>query len=90
LLLLIKTKLAHELSHHFFISNSIGNMKWYQPGVSGSFPPPRYNHASALLASKLFVFGGFSRGAALNDLYVLDTGIQWHGVCFWESTSLMF
>jgi len=47
-------------------------MTWSKPNVAGVAPLPRYRHATAMVGSQMFMFGGFGGGA---DLYALDTGI---------------
>lgn len=47
-------------------------MSWSKPNVSGTMPLPRYRHATALLGSQIYVFGGLGGGS---DLHALDTGM---------------
>ncbi len=49
-------------------------MVWSLAETTGEAPSPRKGHATALLFSKLFLFGGVGEDRRrLNDLYVLDT-----------------
>ena len=46
--------------------------------VSGSPPSARYRHATAVIASTVYIYGGQGpNGAALNDLYALDSNFVW-------------
>ncbi|XP_038988699.1 acyl-CoA-binding domain-containing protein 6 isoform X2 [Phoenix dactylifera] len=46
--------------------------QWVAPPLSGQRPKPRYQHGSALLQEKMYIFGGNYNGRYLNDLQVLD------------------
>eukprot|EP00698_Gefionella_okellyi_P004361 TRINITY_DN14033_c0_g1_i1.p1 TRINITY_DN14033_c0_g1~~TRINITY_DN14033_c0_g1_i1.p1 ORF type:complete len:1234 (-),score=338.16 TRINITY_DN14033_c0_g1_i1:76-3777(-) len=48
-------------------------MKWESPTVGGKPPPPRYNHTVSTVGDQVFIFGGFSKGAPLNDAAIFDT-----------------
>lgn len=47
--------------------------QWKLVISEGDCPPPRANHASAVVRNKLFIFGGWDGNKRLNDLYCFDT-----------------
>ncbi|KAL7126446.1 hypothetical protein ABFS83_14G188000 [Erythranthe nasuta] len=46
--------------------------QWIAPPVSGTRPKARYEHGSAVIDDKMYIFGGNHNGRYLNDLQVLD------------------
>jgi len=50
-------------------------MRWFGPNLLGKQPAPRYNHSATSIGNSTFVFGGFSKGAPLNDVILLDEGM---------------
>ena len=46
-------------------------MRWTNPSVTGKEPLPRANHSSAVVADRLFIFGGWDGKRRLNDIHVL-------------------
>lgn len=44
-----------------------------EPSANGISPPARVGHASALVDSKIFIFGGHDGKTCLNDVHVLVT-----------------
>lgn len=62
-----------ELIYVIFVSET---MTWSEPKVGGSGPGPRRAHTATLIGSnKLYIFGGGDGNKALNQVFVLDTGI---------------
>jgi len=53
-------------------------MRWYKPVVAGKVSPgPRYGHASTVIDTKIYIFGGKGEhGLLYNDLWCLDIE-QW-------------
>jgi N-acetylneuraminic acid mutarotase len=51
---------------------------WWRPEVAPALPPIAY-HAAALVADKIFLFGGSTRDALYNDVLALDTS-----TCAWR------
>jgi hypothetical protein len=47
---------------------------WEMTSTFGAVPSPRYAHASAVVGSNLYIFGGYDGNNLLNDLFVLDFG----------------
>ena len=45
---------------------------WETPAISGVKPSGREGHTAILYNNRMFVFGGFTNGGCLNDLYILD------------------
>lgn len=61
---------------------STGNLTWTQLKASGKSPPPRCDHACAVIGEKFYIMGG-SGGEKLwyNDLHVFDTvTLRWDAV----------
>ena len=52
---------------------------WTEPPVNGVPPNPRVGHASALVGTKMFVFGGHDGKTCLNDVHILVT-MNWRVV----------
>ena len=52
---------------------------WTEPPVNGVPPNPRVGHASALVGTKVFVFGGHDGKTCLNDVHILVT-MNWRVV----------
>jgi len=54
---------------------------WQQIPVSGDIPEGRYQHSSATVDKKIYIFGGQSYGKAFNDLFELDTAtMKWRKI----------
>ena len=51
----------------------VDTMTWSKPNVAGVTPLARHRHATCVVGSQLFMFGGVGGGA---ELYALDTGIM--------------
>jgi len=51
-------------------------MSWRRKEVQGVKPPSRFGHATVLIGSLLFLFGGQDDERQFDDLWVLDTGIH--------------
>ena len=50
---------------------------WHKMPCSGQVPPPRYGHSSALIGSRMFIFGGKGpNGDTYKDVYFLDL-VDW-------------
>ncbi|KAK9825908.1 hypothetical protein WJX81_004489 [Elliptochloris bilobata] len=49
---------------------------WRAVGARGTPPTPRSFHASAVVGSRMFVFGGCGAAGRLNDLWVFDTDAE--------------
>lgn len=47
-------------------------LRWEKVETSGPKPEARANHCSAVLGSKLYIFGGWNGTNRLNDVTVLD------------------
>eukprot|EP00976_Prorocentrum_cordatum_P099611 1191912-Prorocentrum_minimum.AAC.1 len=43
------------------------------PADMSTLPPPRAAHSAVAVGRKLFVFGGQSQSAALDDLHIFDS-----------------
>jgi hypothetical protein len=52
----------------------IAAMYWFRPHVSGLEPPKLRAHASAVYQGKMYVYGGTTKTACSNTLYILDLG----------------
>lgn len=52
-----------------------GTGVWHKMAYSGRLPP-LVNTAVALVETMIYIFGGFSRGVALNNLFVYNTSTQ--------------
>ncbi|KAG1451077.1 hypothetical protein G6F46_009830 [Rhizopus delemar] len=50
----------------------IAAMYWFRPHVSGLEPPKLRAHASAVYQGKMYVYGGTTKTACSNTLYILD------------------
>lgn len=52
-----------------------GMMRWTCVQAKGTAPVPRHCHATAVVATRLFIFGGSTDcdGTACNDLFIFDT-----------------
>ena len=48
-------------------------MFWNEPIANGVTPPARVGHASAIVGTKIVLFGGHDGKQCLNDLHVLVT-----------------
>ncbi|KAL8028892.1 hypothetical protein ABFX02_14G191900 [Erythranthe guttata] len=46
--------------------------QWIAPPISGTRPKARYEHGSAVIDDKMYIFGGNHNGRYLNDLQVLN------------------
>lgn len=60
----------------FLLKSIKGSNVWYDVETTGTAPPPRANHSSAVVKKYLYIFGGWDGSKRLNDLYKLDTGIR--------------
>ena len=61
---------THELSDMFILDCEA--WVWWRPDVSPALPPIAY-HAAALVADKIFLFGGATRETLYNDVLMVDT-----------------
>lgn len=46
--------------------------KWTRVEAKGDIPAPRSGHSAVQINGIMYIFGGFSGSACLNDLYALD------------------
>jgi hypothetical protein len=65
------TRMLNDL--HMFNPDS---MTWSRPITTGEPPGPRAGHTCVAFGTKLCVFGGGDGSRYLNDVFVLDTGID--------------
>ncbi|KAL7084001.1 hypothetical protein ACP275_14G198300 [Erythranthe tilingii] len=58
------------------VSEGLGTVsvydQWIAPPISGTRPKARYEHGSAVIDDKMYIFGGNHNGRYLNDLQVLN------------------
>lgn len=47
-------------------------LNWIKVDATGTRPPPRANHSSALIKNNLYIFGGWDGSKRLNDLFMMD------------------
>jgi N-acetylneuraminic acid mutarotase len=52
------------------------SFQWKKVATGGTPPGPRLNHAAAVIASSLYVFGGYQEGEARADLFRFDTRLS--------------
>lgn len=50
----------------------VNSFVWYKPILKGPNPAPRESATMDLVRGMLWVFGGYTSGMELNDLFVLD------------------
>merc|ERR1719159_1840769 len=48
-------------------------MTWMQPALSGQLPQALNAHTMTVIATKLYLFGGYDGKGRTNELYILDT-----------------
>jgi N-acetylneuraminic acid mutarotase len=53
-------------------SFDISSRKWTELQCTGSIPSPRAGHAAVLIDDVMYIFGGYTGGNALDDLYALQ------------------
>ncbi len=61
------------------INTTTATGSWTYPEVTGDRPPPRSNHASAVIGTRFYIFGGsvgdnVNRYETVNDFYYCDVG----------------
>jgi len=77
---------THELSDMFILDCEA--MAWWRPDISPALPPIAY-HAAALVADKIFIFGGATREQLYNDVIMVDTATNvWQVVMDGETGGL--
>ena len=77
---------THELSDIFILDTEA--WAWWRPDVAPALPPTAY-HTAALVADKIFIFGGASRETLYNDVIMLDTTTNvWQAVLDGESAAM--
>ena len=77
---------THELSDMFILDCEA--MAWWRPDVSPALPPIAY-HAAALVADKIFIYGGATRETLYNDVIMVDTATNvWQVVMDGETGGL--
>ncbi len=63
---------------HLFLEGD-SNLTWEKITTKGDVPPPRSGHSMCQFGKHIFLFGGidFENEAIYNDLYMLNTGLNY-------------
>eukprot|EP01065_Artemidia_motanka_P025890 TRINITY_DN30824_c0_g1_i1.p1 TRINITY_DN30824_c0_g1~~TRINITY_DN30824_c0_g1_i1.p1 ORF type:complete len:409 (+),score=130.06 TRINITY_DN30824_c0_g1_i1:161-1228(+) len=64
---------AHYLNDLHVMTVRDGEVSWHRgPVADGAAPPPRQHCSMVRVNDKVYVFGGYSHGKAVGDLWILD------------------
>jgi hypothetical protein len=56
---------------------NIEKLEWSEPETEGPRPACRNNHTTAVVGDNIYFHGGHDGNDWLDDLYILNTKLQW-------------
>ncbi|KAF3612470.1 hypothetical protein FXO38_36825, partial [Capsicum annuum] len=65
-----------------------GYDQWVSPPISGPRPKARYEHGTAVIDDKMYIFGGNHNGWYLSDLQVGELSVQGSLWYLWRSSMI--